>query len=36
MQGLVVMTLIDGKANLTEADLVEQFAQALEVEMFPR
>ncbi len=33
VQGLVVMTLIDGKANLTEADLVEQFAQALEVDV---
>lgn len=31
VQGLVVMTLIDGTAGPTEADLVEQFAHALEV-----
>jgi tellurite resistance protein len=32
VQGLIVMTLIDGKASPKEADLVEQFAQALEVD----
>jgi len=31
VQGLVVMSLIDGKASPPEADLVEQFAEALEV-----
>lgn len=31
VQGLIVMSLIDGKANVQETDLVEQFAQALEV-----
>lgn len=31
VQGLIVMSLIDGKANAQETDLVEQFAQALEV-----
>ena len=31
VQGLIVMSLIDGKANGQEADLVEQLAQALEV-----
>ena len=30
VQGLIVMSLIDGKANVQETDLVEQFAQALE------
>jgi tellurite resistance protein len=30
VQGLIVMSLIDGKANAQETDLVEQFAQALE------
>jgi len=30
-QGLIVMSLIDGKANAQETNLVEQFAQALEV-----
>ena len=33
VQGLIVMSLIDGKANPPEVDLVEQFAQAL-VEAF--
>ncbi|WP_447983197.1 hypothetical protein [Nitrospira sp. Nam74] len=33
MQGLIVMSLIDGKASSQEADLVEQFAQSLEVTM---
>jgi len=32
VQGLVIMTLIDGKAGPKEADHVEQFAQALEVD----
>jgi uncharacterized tellurite resistance protein B-like protein len=32
VQGLVVMTLIDGQANSKEADHVDQFAQALEVD----
>ncbi|WP_413933589.1 hypothetical protein [Nitrospira sp. BLG_1] len=32
VQGLVIMTLIDGKAGQKETDLVEQFAQALEVD----
>src|SRR5262245_8600815 len=31
VQGLIVMSLIDGKANARETDLVEQFAQALGV-----
>jgi tellurite resistance protein len=31
VQGLIVMSLIDGKADVHETDLVEQFAQALEV-----
>jgi tellurite resistance protein len=31
VQGLVVMSMIDQKPNREEADLVEQFAQALEV-----
>ncbi|MDF0650397.1 MAG: hypothetical protein P0121_02865 [Nitrospira sp.] len=31
VQGLVVMTLIDGTTGSTEADLVEQFAETLEV-----
>jgi len=31
VQGLIVMSLIDGKANVQETSLVEQFAQALEV-----
>ena len=31
VQGLIVMSLIDGKANVHETDLVESFAQALEV-----
>ena len=31
VQGLIVMSLIDGKANAQEADLVEEFAGALEV-----
>lgn len=31
VQGLIVMALIDGKARSPEIDLVEQFAQALEV-----
>lgn len=31
VQGLIVMALIDGKAGSQEVDLVEQFAQALEV-----
>jgi hypothetical protein len=31
VQGLIVMSLIDGTANARETDLVEQFAQALEV-----
>ena len=31
VQGLIVMSLIDGKANAQETNLVEQFAQALEV-----
>jgi tellurite resistance protein len=31
VQGLIVMSLIDGKANAQEANLVEEFAQALEV-----
>ena len=31
VQGLIVMSLIDGKANAQETDLVERFAQALEV-----
>jgi tellurite resistance protein len=32
VQGLVIMTLIDGKASPNETDHVEQFAQALEVD----
>ena len=32
VQGLVIMTLIDGKASLNETAYVEQFAQALEVD----
>ena len=32
MQGLVIMTLIDGKADPKETDRVEQFAQALEID----
>ncbi|QPD06061.1 MAG: hypothetical protein Nkreftii_003835 [Candidatus Nitrospira kreftii] len=32
VQGLVIMTLIDGKTGPKETDLVEQFAQALEVD----
>ncbi|HVG01439.1 MAG TPA: hypothetical protein VM842_01050 [Nitrospira sp.] len=32
VQGLIVVSLIDGKANQQEADLVEQFAHALEVD----
>ena len=32
VQGLVIMTLIDGKAGPTETAYVEQFAQALEVD----
>jgi tellurite resistance protein len=31
VQGLIVMSLIDGNTNARETDLVEQFAQALEV-----
>ncbi|MGH7220332.1 MAG: TerB family tellurite resistance protein, partial [Nitrospiraceae bacterium] len=31
VQGLIVMSLIDGNVNAQETDLVEQFAQALEV-----
>lgn len=31
VQGLIVMSLVDGKANAQETDLIEQFAQALEV-----
>ena len=31
VQGLIVMSLIDGKANSQETNLVEQFAQALEI-----
>lgn len=31
VQGLIAMSLIDGKASHQEADLVEQFARALEV-----
>lgn len=31
VQGLIVVSLIDGKASERETDLVEQFAQALEV-----
>ncbi len=31
VQGLIVMAMIDGKASPQEADLVEQFARALEV-----
>jgi uncharacterized tellurite resistance protein B-like protein len=31
VQGLIVMSLIDGTVNAKETDLVEQFAQALEV-----
>jgi len=31
VQGLIVISLIDGKVSPQEADLVEQFAQALEV-----
>jgi tellurite resistance protein len=33
VQGLVIMTLIDGKAGPKETDHVEQFAQALEVDV---
>ena len=33
VQGLVIMTLIDGKAGPKETALVEQFAQALEVDL---
>lgn len=32
VQGLIVVSLIDGKANERETNLVEQFAQALEVD----
>lgn len=32
VQGLVIMTLIDGKTGPKEIDLVEQFAQALEID----
>ena len=32
VQGLIVMSLIDGKANAQETDLVEQFAQARRIE----
>lgn len=32
VQGLIVVSLIDGKANQQEADLVEEFAYALEVD----
>ena len=32
VQGLIVVSLIDGKANQQEADLVEEFAHALEVD----
>src|SRR5262245_52798101 len=32
VQGLIVVSLIDGKINGPEADLVEQFAQALKVD----
>lgn len=32
VQGLVIMTLIDGKAGPKETDLVDQFAQALEID----
>ena len=31
VQGLIVMSLIDGKANAQEADLIEHFTEALEV-----
>ncbi len=31
IQGLIVMSLIDGKVNDRETDMVEQFARALEV-----
>ncbi len=31
VQGLIVVSLIDGKPNAQEADLVEQYAQALEI-----
>lgn len=31
VQGLIVMSLIDGNVNTQKTDLVEQFAQALEV-----
>ena len=33
VQGLVIMTLIDGKADPKETDRVEQFAQALEIDV---
>lgn len=33
VQGLVIMTLIDGKASPKETDRVEQFAQALEIDV---
>ena len=33
VQGLVIMTLIDERAGSTETDLVEEFAQALEVDV---
>lgn len=33
MQGLVIMTLIDGKADPKETDRVEQFAQVLEIDV---
>ena len=32
VQGLIVISLIDGKAHAQETDLVQQFAQALEVD----
>lgn len=32
VQGLVIMTLIDGKVSPKESDYVEQFAQALEID----
>ena len=32
VQGLVVMALIDGRANSEEADRIERFAQALEID----
>ena len=32
VQGLIVVSLIDGKANVRETEMVEQFARALEVD----